>query len=135
MPYLLIAGPECSLEQRKIMASELTEAILNALQLPEESRNWITVHFFPILSEQLAIGGNLLSSMEETAYYCQFLDINLNTQKKEALTLHLFPLLMELLGVPAAQAHRIKLLFQDCPADNVVIGGRFLQDLLASQQI
>jgi len=129
MPYLLVTGPEFSLEQRKIMAAELTDAVITALQLPKNKRDWITVHFTTYPPDHVSVGGRLLSEIEERSYYCQFLDVDLTLEKKEILNAAIFPLLMELLGLDAAQAKKIRMLFQSCSREDVVIGGRFLSEL------
>ncbi|HEY9746503.1 MAG TPA: hypothetical protein V6C99_09840 [Oculatellaceae cyanobacterium] len=130
MPYLLVVGPEFSTEQRKIMAQELTDGLMNALQLPEACRNWVTVQFFSYHPDQIAVGGRLLSEIEERNYYCLFQDIHLSDEKKEKIVTHIFPLLLELLGLDASQAEQVKMLFNNCAPDDVVIGGCFLHRLL-----
>lgn len=134
MPYLLIMGPEFSLEQRKIMAAELTGALMEALEFSEDRRNWITVQFIAYAPDQIAEGGRLLSETEERSYYCQFLDFDLNMTKKKRLNAAIFPKLMELLGLDGSQTMQIKLLFQECSPQDVVIGGHFLADFEASYQ-
>lgn len=132
MPYLLLMGPSFSFEQRKIMAFELTDAILSALRLPEASRDWITIQFLTYRGDQLSVGGRLLSEIEEPNYYCQFFDIKLTQEKRERMITTIFPLLMETLGLTSSQATQIKILFQDCAPENVVIGGHFVTEYLAA---
>ena len=130
MPYLLILGPEFPFEQRKIMAVELTDAIMEALAYPEFCRDWITVHFVAYQPDQVSVGGRLLSEREERNYYCQYFDGELSTAKKQKMTDAIFPLLMEQLGLDGSQARQIKFLFQNYPYEDIVIGGLPLAELL-----
>jgi phenylpyruvate tautomerase PptA (4-oxalocrotonate tautomerase family) len=78
------------------------------------------------------VGGRLLSEIEEPNYYCQFFDISLTQEKRERMISEVFPILMETLGLKPSQAMQIKILFQDCVPDNVVIGGHFVTEYLAA---
>ena len=115
------------------MAAELTDALMEALQLPEDSRDWITIHFIAYDPEQVAEGGRLLSEMEERSYYCQILDVYMSEAKRQRLNAAVFPKLMELLGLDDSQAMQIKVLFQECSPQDVVIGGQFLTNLAYSR--
>jgi phenylpyruvate tautomerase PptA (4-oxalocrotonate tautomerase family) len=120
-PYLRIYAPEFSLEQRKIMASELTDAIAAALHLNENRRNGVQVHFCSCRSDSLAIGGRLLSETEESYYLLEFHDFALN-QERKALGRHLMPLLLELLSIPPAEQCRVSLIFHEVPPGDLIIG-------------
>lgn len=123
-PYLRIFAPEFSLEQRKIMAAELTEAIAQALQLEQEQREEIRIHFCLCHWDNIAVGGRLLSETEEHYYHLEFCGRALNQERKSALGRLLLPLMQELLNVPAAEGERISLIFNDVPPEDLVMGGR-----------
>ncbi len=83
-----------TLEQKKIIAKEVTEAILQALHLPEEARNWTTIQFNAFNLEDMVIGGELLSEHNDKAadYHILIRERNLDERKKKALVDKLTPL-------------------------------------------
>ena len=124
MPYLRIHAPELSFEQKKIMAAELTDAILTILERPPEARDYATIQFIPYRLENMAVGGRLLSETEEPSYQLEFHSFPLTQQQKDVLVQRLMPLLLDLLHLPPSAQDRITLLFEAHTADNVVFGGR-----------
>jgi phenylpyruvate tautomerase PptA (4-oxalocrotonate tautomerase family) len=123
-PYLRIYAPEFSLEQRKIMAAELTDAIAHALQLEREHRETIRIHFCTCHWDNISVGGRLLSETEEHYYHMEFCGRALNQECKAALGRRLMPLMQELLNVPASEGHRISLIFHEVPPGDLLMGSR-----------
>lgn len=121
-PYLRIYAPEFSLEQRKIMAAELTDAIAVALNLDMSRRSTIRIHFCLCRLDSLAIGGRLLSETEECYYHLEFYDQALSQERKAALGRYLMPLMLELLCIPVTEACRVSLIFNEIPAGDLIIG-------------
>lgn len=121
-PYLRIYAPECSLEQRKIMAAELTDAIATTLQLNEAHRQSIQIHFSSCHLDSVAVGGRLLSETQEPYYHLEFCDLGLSQSRKAELGRALMPLMLELLNLPPAEQHRVSLVFHEIPAGDRMIG-------------
>jgi phenylpyruvate tautomerase PptA (4-oxalocrotonate tautomerase family) len=121
-PYLRIYAPKCSLEQRKIMAAELTEAIAVSLQLDNRQRQSIQIHFNHCHLDAVAVGGRLLSETQEPYYHLEFCDIGLNQVKKAELARCLMPLMLELLNWPPAEQHRVSLVYHEIPVADRLIG-------------
>lgn len=129
-PYLRIYAPDCSLEQRKIMAAELTEAIADVLQLTGHRQEAIQVHFCPYHLDAVSVGGRLLSETEEPHYHLEFFGCALCQEKKAALGRRLMPLLQELLNIPYAEVSRISLIFHEVPPGDLLMGSRTLAEVL-----
>lgn len=68
MPGLRFYSPELSVEQKRIMAKELTEAVVSSLKLLEQGRNWTIVQFMPFKLENFAIGGRLMVDTQDPFY-------------------------------------------------------------------
>jgi len=123
-PHLRIYAPEFSLEQRKIMAQELTQAIADALQLDEVRQASILIHFCVCRLDCTAVGGRLLSETEEPYYHLEFCGHALSQERKAALGRRLMPLMQELLNVPPSEAQRISLIFNEVPPGDWLMGTR-----------
>lgn len=109
MPYLRIHSPEVSFEQRKIMATELTDAIITALQLTNHTREEVTIHFIPYRLENMAVGGRLLCETEAPIYRLEFFGAPLPSIKQQQLKHHVLTQALELLGLSPSESHRLTL--------------------------
>lgn len=113
MLLLRIYAPKFSFEQKKIMATELTDAMVQAFAQPNSAASEISIHFIPYQLENMAAGGRLLSETEEPLYHLDFISQSLSSAQFEALQQRLMPLLLELLGLKESEAHRITFLFHE----------------------
>jgi phenylpyruvate tautomerase PptA (4-oxalocrotonate tautomerase family) len=119
MPVLRLYGPHFSFEQKKIMAAELTAALVQALSLPKNAQKQIVIHFIPCELDNMAVDGRLLSEIEESRYQVEYHDATLSQEQKKHLTQRLLPLLHELLGIRASSDDsRIMFLFQEHSAQH-----------------
>lgn len=109
MPYLRIVTPAISFEQKKIMAAELTDALVAALGLPIEERDTITIQFMSYRLEDMATGGRLVSETEEPIYRLELMTPRLTAKTRQTLKDYVIPLTLELLGLPLTEAHRLAL--------------------------
>jgi phenylpyruvate tautomerase PptA (4-oxalocrotonate tautomerase family) len=129
MPFLRFYSPELPVEQKRLMAQELTEAVLRALHLPDQARDWTTVQFVPFRSEDFAVAGRLMSDTDRPDYHLEFTDRGLNRTKKEALVRILTPLLARLLDLPPDETDRINIQFNEYHPEDMAVGGHFLDRL------
>ncbi len=111
MPYLRLETPAFSLEQKKIMAAELTDAVMACLNFPHNWRERIIIHFTPYQADDLAVGGRLASETEEPIYRLGFFDAGLSAAKRKKLTNALMPVFLELLGLGNGLSKQVQLLF------------------------
>ena len=128
-PYLRIYAPEFSLEQRKIMAVELTDAIAQVLRLDGPKAEAIRIQFCPCGMDSVAVGGRLLSELEEHYYHLEFCGCALNQECKGALGRRLMPLMQELLNVPPVEGYRISLIFHEVPQGDLLMGRRHFSEV------
>ena len=130
MPGLRFYSPELPVELKRIMAKELTDAVVRSLNLLEEGRNWTIVQFMPFKLENCAIGGSLMNvDAENPFYYLEILDSGLTREKKETLVRELTPLMANLLNLAPHQLYKLSILFQEYKPEDMARAGRFLSQM------
>jgi phenylpyruvate tautomerase PptA (4-oxalocrotonate tautomerase family) len=130
MPGLRFYSPELPVEQKSIIAKELTEAVARSLNLQESGRNWTIVQFMPFKLENVALGGRLMNlDAANPFYYLEILDSGWNREKKETLVRELTPLLAKLLNLEPAQLYKLSILFQEYNPEDMARAGRFLSEM------
>jgi phenylpyruvate tautomerase PptA (4-oxalocrotonate tautomerase family) len=128
MTHLRLYSPELTLPQKRTIARGLTEGVLRALHLPEQSRSSITLHFTPYYLDDIAIGGEMLSDLAEADHVVEISARGLTREKRAALNRELTPLLARLLGLELAQIGQISLVFRNYEPHDMAVGGRFFDD-------
>jgi phenylpyruvate tautomerase PptA (4-oxalocrotonate tautomerase family) len=130
MPYIRIFMPETGVDAKRAAATVLTDAVQRALQIPDEARDWTTVHFIPYRPEDLAVGGTLGVDGTPSEYYIDYIDMDINQRAKDELAKGLTAALAESLGLSQKDYGRINFRFQGVSPDDIAMGGRFVRSLL-----
>jgi phenylpyruvate tautomerase PptA (4-oxalocrotonate tautomerase family) len=129
MPYLRFYTPELTVEQKRDIARDITEAMLRALRLPLEARDWTIVHFFPFSPENYAVGGVLSSDSGVVDYHLEVSDRSLTQPMRERIVAEVTPTLVRLLGLKDDDRFKINIIFRSYSLDDLAIGGFFLRDI------
>jgi hypothetical protein len=126
MLHLKIHAPAFSFEQKKIMAQELTDAVLQAMALPESERERILLQFIPYQPSDVALGDRLVSETEEPPCWLEIVGSGFTLARKEKLLHHLIPLMLELMKLPADAAGRLSIRFREYRVEDFIIGEQWL---------
>jgi phenylpyruvate tautomerase PptA (4-oxalocrotonate tautomerase family) len=130
MPYLRLYSPELSLDQKRRIARELTEAMMKILHQKEDERYWCTLQFVPYRLEDFAVGGRLAYDSMQADYYLEYGDHHLTQERREKIAQGLTPLLAELLDLKPTETHRIQIQFKPFDTRDLTIGGTALSRFL-----
>lgn len=128
LPYLRLFIPDLTLEKKRTLVSEITEALIEALHLPPIVGEWCTIHLVPLKSDCIAIGGKLVADGAEPSYLVEVTDRELNQDARQAIVDALKPLLSRHLGLRPDQSFDLNFKFSVCEAKDFAIGGQFLSE-------
>lgn len=128
MPHLKLTAPPLSVEQKRRIARELTEATGRALDLPGHELAWTTVRFAPLALEDLAVGGTLACDTLDPAYELEFAEPGLSREQKILVVRTLTPLLARLFGIGPEKFHKIAIRFTTYELADQAVGGRFVSE-------
>lgn len=129
MPGLRFYSPELPVEEKRIIAKELTEAVVRSLNLHEEGRYWTLVHFMPFKLEDFAIGGTLVADSQNPCYYLEITERDLTPEKKETLVRELTRVLANLFNLGPDQLYKINIIFLEYKPEDMAREGRFLSQM------
>lgn len=135
LPYLRLYMPQLSVEKKRVLAREITEALTEALHLPMPIGEWCTIHFIPLRSEDIAVGGQLACDGAEPSYLIEITDREFTAETKESVVEELRPIFMRHLGLRRDQVFDLNFRFYVCEAKDFAIGGRFLSEYHERQAV
>lgn len=126
MPGLRFYSPDISLDQKRVLVKELTEEIVDSLDLPPEYSHWTFIHFIPYKLEEFAIGGKLTIDTQNPWYYLEITERDWTTKKKETVVHNLTLLLGKLLNLTAEDLYRINIILLEYKPEDMARGGKLL---------
>jgi phenylpyruvate tautomerase PptA (4-oxalocrotonate tautomerase family) len=115
------------LELKREIARQLTNKVSEIL--PDQKKDWCTVHFQAFRPEDFAIGGELIIDGRPPHYHLEFSFATLPKNKKRELVNELTPLLGRLLGLRPNELYRINVIFSDYDPQDFAVGGKFLSEM------
>lgn len=129
MPYLRLYSPSLSIELKRKLAIELTEAALTGLDYDDEARQRTTIHFVAIEPDDIAVAGELISDGGSPDYTLELTERHLNHDKKHAVVKTLLPVLMRNFGLRKEQRWKVNIKFNSYQPEDFAVGGTFLNEL------
>ena len=129
MPYLRLYSPSLSIELKRKLAFQLTEALLNALGLDDTYRHRTMIHFAPFHPDDIAVGGELISDGGAPDYLLEITERSLSGAQKSAAVNALVPVLMKNFGLRKEQSWKVNIRFESYEPSDFAVGGNFLDDV------
>jgi len=129
MPLLRFHSTELSLDQRRMVARELTDAMARARRLEGPERDWCTVHFMPFAPDEVAIGGTLIADGKVPEFWLELSDHGLGRRDKRRLVKALTGAVVRAFDLPPEERYRISIVFRDYDAGDLAIGGTFVNEM------
>ena len=128
MPHLRLFSPALSIELKRKLALQLTEAALLGFGYSEDARQRTTVQFVGIEPDDVAIAGELVSDGGSPDYTLEITERHLTDEKKHAAVKELLPVLMSNFGLRKEQRWKVNIKFQGYQLEDFAVGGIFLDD-------
>ena len=134
MPYLRITCAELPDEQKRKIATQLTEEINKLFFNPrggpskEELRERTTVHFTPYSDAHLFIGGRTQEESGTPDVTVELSDWLMSVKQQRKVAKVLTPRLAELFGVPIEELDAVNIRFHPYPPSDFAVGGVLLSD-------
>ncbi|MBV8883846.1 MAG: hypothetical protein JO235_07575 [Chroococcidiopsidaceae cyanobacterium CP_BM_RX_35] len=126
MPGLRFYSPELSVQEKRILAKELTEEIVCSLNLQVEYCNWTFIQFIPYELEDFAVGSKLIIDTQNPWYYLEIVERDLTIEKKEVVARNLTSLLGKLLKLKTEELYKINILFLEYRPEDMARAGKLL---------
>ena len=120
MPYLTIAAPAFSFEQKKIMADELTGTLSRILELADDQQERLLIQFLTYHPDSLAVGGRLISETETPLYRLTLHGHRLTSERRQRIADEIMPLAAQLLGLSPLRGDRLHMVFRQDEPDDVM---------------
>jgi phenylpyruvate tautomerase PptA (4-oxalocrotonate tautomerase family) len=130
MPYIRLYVPELSADQKREVAKDLTDSVIGALRMPEEARDWLTIHFVTYAAEDLAVGGKLVADGGAPEFYVDYIDLDINQRIKDDLASAVSASIGRAFRLQPGQMGRINFRFQSVSPDEIAMGGHFVRKLI-----
>jgi len=130
MPYIRLFVPEVSVDKKREIAKDVTNSVLGALKMPEESKDWLTIQFVTYKPEDLAIGGLLVADGSTAEYYIDYIDLDVNERLKEDLARDVTASICRAFSLQPAHYGRVNFRFQCVTPDEIAMGGLFVRKLI-----
>lgn len=129
MPYLRVTCPPLDDEQRRRVAAELTDAVVELFTPPRgptaaDIRERTTVHFVPYGDHELFVGGRA-ATREHPDVTVELSDWSMSPRRQRRVAAGLTPLLVLLFQ---AEPDAVNLRFHPYPPTDFSVGGRLLAD-------
>jgi len=134
MPYLRITCPDLTAEQRKAVATRLTDAVVDLFYNPrapvtrDQLRERTTIHFMTYADNQLFIGGRSPTERGTPDLTVELSDWNMSVRLQRRLARMLTPILAELFEISSDNIDQVNIRFHPYPPTNFAVGGRLLSD-------
>ncbi len=134
MPYLRIACAELPDEQKRKIATQLTEEINKLFFNPrggpsqEELRERTTVHFAPYKDADLFIGGRTQKERGTPDVTVELSDWSMSVKQQRKVAKTLTPRLAKLFGIAPEELDAINIRFYSYPPSDFAVGGALLSD-------
>ena len=132
MPYLRLFVPEIDTDKKREIANDLTDAVVKALNVPAEARDWTTIHFIAYKPEDLAVGGKLTVDGGAPEFYVDYIALDVNQSIKEDLAREITVSLARSFGLQPAHYGRVNFRFQAVSPDEIAMGGHFVRKLITN---
>ncbi|GAC1645909.1 MAG: hypothetical protein NVS9B15_03670 [Acidobacteriaceae bacterium] len=129
MPYLRLCSPALSIELKRKLAFQLTEAVLECFGLDEEVRHRTTIHFDSFEPQDMAVGGELVSDGSAPDYTLEITERELTEKQKRAALKSLLPVLMKNFGLRKEQSWKVNIRFNSYRPSDFAVGGTFLDEV------
>lgn len=129
MPFLRLYSPSLSIELKRKLAVQLTEAAIRGLEYPEEVQQRTTIHFVAIEPDDVAVAGVLVSDGGTPDYTLEVTERHLTQAKKHAVVKELMPVLMKNFGLRQEQRWKVNIKFSSYALEDFAVGGTFLSEL------
>ncbi|MBV9386749.1 MAG: hypothetical protein JOZ78_10010 [Chroococcidiopsidaceae cyanobacterium CP_BM_ER_R8_30] len=126
MPGLRFYSPEISVEEKRILAKELTKEVVSSLNLPTELSNWTFIHFVTYKLEEFAIGGNLVLDTQGPWYFLEITERNWDIEKKQTVVRNITLLLSKLLKLKSEEIYKINIILLEYKPEDMARAGKLL---------
>ena len=130
MPYIRLFVPEVSVDKKREIAKDVTDSVLGALKMPEESKDWTTIQFVTYKPEDLAVGGKLIADGSAQEFYVDYIDLDISQGLKEDLARAVTASVGRAFELQPSQYGRVNFRFQVVTPDEIAMGGHFVSKLI-----
>ena len=130
MPYIRLFVPRISADQKREIAHNMTDSVLQVLKMPSEARDWLTIQFITYAPDDLAVGGVLVSEGAAPEFYIDYIDLETNQHIKEELAHGVSNVVGNAFKLEPGQFGRVSFRFQALSPDEIAMGGHFVRKLI-----
>jgi phenylpyruvate tautomerase PptA (4-oxalocrotonate tautomerase family) len=129
MPFLRLYSPSLSLELKRKLALQLTEATLRGFGYSDEARQRTTIRFIACEPEDMAVGGELVSDAGGPDYTVEVTEHGITDVQRHLVVKELMAVLMQSFGLRKEQWWKINIKFDSFSPSDLAVGGTFLDEL------
>jgi phenylpyruvate tautomerase PptA (4-oxalocrotonate tautomerase family) len=135
MPFLRLYSPALSIELKRKLAFQLTDAALRGFGYQDEARRRTTIHFVAIEPDDMAVAGELISDVGAPDYTLEVTEHDISDTQRHSIVKELLPVLMQNFGLRKEQRWKINIKFTTFSPSDLSVGGTFLHELESRDSI
>ena len=127
MPQLRVQSMELPRETKRMLATELTQTVVEARHLRGLERDLTPVRFVRCAADDVAIGGKLVANGRAPDVEVEYRDHDLTGADKRKLARRITDTVGRVLGLGGDQLMRISVLFVEYETRDFAVGGTLLR--------
>jgi phenylpyruvate tautomerase PptA (4-oxalocrotonate tautomerase family) len=129
MAYLRIHSLDLPRDMKRMLATELTQTVVEARHLHGVERDLCTIHFATFAPEDLSIGGKLIANGRAPDFQVEYRDHDLTSSDKKKLAHRITDTMARVLGLAGGDVMRVSVLFVEYDTRDFSIGGTLLRHM------
>jgi phenylpyruvate tautomerase PptA (4-oxalocrotonate tautomerase family) len=129
MPYLRLYSPTLSIELKRKLAFQLTDATLRGFGYQDEARQRTTIHFVAFEPDDIAVAGELVADVGAPDYTLEVTEHDISDAQRRSVVKELLPVLMQNFGLRKEQRCKVNIKFNTFSPSDLAVGGTFLNEV------